>query len=150
MTTDTDARPHAAGCVVYRYGADGAPLILLIRDQYGQWTLPKGHLDAGEGAAEAAVREVREETGVSGTLGPLVGEIRYPVTNRRGETYVKRVAFFLLHADGAEVRPQAAEGISAAGWYAPGEALARTGYPDLRGVLLRAVELIGSPAQPSE
>ncbi len=44
----------AAGCVVYRYDPTGAPLLLLIHDQYGRWTLPKGRLDAGE--SEQAAR----------------------------------------------------------------------------------------------
>jgi 8-oxo-dGTP pyrophosphatase MutT (NUDIX family) len=150
MTAEADALPHAAGCVVYRYDTSGAPLILMIRDQYGHWTLPKGHLDPGEGAAEAAVREVREETGVSGALGPPLGEISYPVTSRRGETYVKRVAFFLLRASSEQLTPEAAEGISAAGWYPPRVALARNGYEDTHEVLSRAVELIAAEPQPSE
>src|SRR5262249_17291528 len=58
---------RAAGCVVYRY--DGrAPLVLLILDKYGRWTLPKGHLKAGEREEQAAMREVLEETAAPGTL----------------------------------------------------------------------------------
>ena len=148
MTDKTS--PHAAGCVVYRFGEGGAPLLLLIRDQYGRWTLPKGHLERGEPASAAAVRETLEETGVAGELGALVGEISYPVTNRRGETYTKRVAFYLLRADGSAVTPQADEGISDAGWFPPDEALARNGYEDMRGLLRRAIELIGDAARPSD
>ncbi|MEN9938421.1 MAG: hypothetical protein RLZZ387_5000 [Chloroflexota bacterium] len=142
--------PHAAGCVAYRRDAAGAPLVLMIEDQYGRWTLPKGHLEPGEGAAEAAQRETEEETGVSGELGPLVGEITYPVTRRSGETYTKRVAFYLLRAAGDALALQAEEGISAAGWLTPEEALARNGYEDMRGLLVRAVELIGAAGQTSE
>lgn len=140
--------PHAAGCVVYRYDDRGAPLLLLINDQYGLWTLPKGHLDPDEDAAAAAVREVREETGVTGALGPLVGEVRYPVTTRKGRQYVKRVAFYLLLADGVQLTPEAAEGIGDAGWFTPQETLARNGYPDMRELLTRAIGLI--EAQPSD
>ena len=49
---------RAAGCVVYRDDGAGARLILLIQDKYGSWTLPKGHLEAGEDEPAAAVREV--------------------------------------------------------------------------------------------
>lgn len=141
--SETTAQPHAAGCVVYRHDAAGGPLILLIKDQYGFWTLPKGHLEDGEEAPAAAAREVEEETGVSGALGPLVGQISYPVVTKKGRRYVKRVAFYLMRADGERIVPQAEEGISAAGWYPPQEALALNGYADMRPVIVRAVELIG-------
>ena len=147
MTNSDLALPHAAGCVVYRY-EDGEPLVLLIRDQYGRWTLPKGHLDPGETAEQAAVREVHEETGASGTLGPFVGEISYLVTSRKGNRYTKRVAFYLLRTTSAVVAPQAEEGITAAGWFAPDAALTRNGYEDIRLLLRSAIALIRAETQP--
>ena len=132
----------AAGCVVYRYDPTGAPLLLLIHDQYGRWTLPKGHLEAGESEQTAAVREVLEETGLSGELGALVARIVYTVRSKRGLERLKQVAFFLLHADGSEARPQAEEGISAAEWFTPEAALARIGYPQVRDVLAQAVTML--------
>jgi len=132
----------AAGCVVYRYDATGAPLLLLIHDQYGHWTLPKGHLEAGESEQTAAVREVLEETGLSGELGALVARIVYNVRSKRGMERLKQVAFFLLRADSSEAHPQAEEGISAAEWFAPEVALARIGYPQVRDVLARAVTML--------
>ena len=135
--------PDAAGCVVYRYDEHGQPLILLIHDQYGKWTLPKGHLDAGESAEAAAVREVREETGMGGELGAFVGTITYPV-QKKGASYLKRVDFFLLHADGSDAVPEAAEGITAVEWFPPGEAEERAGYDQIRLVIARAATLIPS------
>ena len=132
----------AAGCVVYRHDATGAPLLLLIHDQYGRWTLPKGHLEAGESEQTAAVREVLEETGLSGELGALVARIVYTVRSKRGMERLKQVAFFLLRADNSEAHPQAEEGISAAEWFAPEVALARIGYPQVRDVLARAVTML--------
>ena len=132
----------AAGCVVYRYDPSGAPLLLLIHDQYGRWTLPKGHLEAGESEQTAAVREVLEETGLSGELGALVARIVYTVRSKRGLERLKQVAYFLLRADSAEAHPQAEEGISAAEWFAPEAALARIGYPQVRDVLARAVTML--------
>ena len=132
----------AAGCVVYRHDATGAPLLLLIRDKYGHWTIPKGHLEVGESEQAAAVREVLEETGLSGELGALVARIVYTVRSKRGLERLKQVAFFLLRADSSEVRPQAEEGISAAEWFAPEAALARIGYPQVRDVLAQAVTML--------
>ena len=66
------------------------------------WALPKGKLDPGESAAEAAVREVREETGVEGRLVEKLGDIRYVYRanwdGANGEKIFKVVSFFLLHA----------------------------------------------------
>src|SRR5215467_7732126 len=66
------------------------------------WALPKGHIDAGESAAETARREVREETGVEGRLVEKLGDIRYVYTanwdERKGERIFKVVSFFLLRA----------------------------------------------------
>jgi len=132
----------AAGCVVYRHDSRGAPLLLLIHDQYGHWTLPKGHLEAGESEQAAAVREVLEETGLSGELGALVARIVYTVRSKRGLERLKQVAFFLLHADSSEARPQAEEGISAAEWFTPEAALARIGYSQVRDVLAQAVTML--------
>jgi 8-oxo-dGTP pyrophosphatase MutT (NUDIX family) len=53
---------RAAGVVVVRETADG-PRVLLLR-AYRNWDLPKGRLEDGETPLEAAIREVREETGL--------------------------------------------------------------------------------------
>jgi 8-oxo-dGTP diphosphatase len=132
----------AAGCVIYRRDPTGMPLLLLIHDKYGRWTLPKGHLEAGESEQAAALREVLEETGLSGELGALIASIVYTVRSKRGLERPKQVTFFLLHADSSEARPQAEEGISAAEWFTPEEALARIGYPQVRDVLARAVTML--------
>ena len=61
---------RAAGGVVYRTDQSGETQFAIIhRPAYDDWTLPKGKLDGGETAEEAAVREVEEETGLQVTLG---------------------------------------------------------------------------------
>jgi 8-oxo-dGTP pyrophosphatase MutT (NUDIX family) len=62
------------------------------------WALPKGLIDPGENPAETALREVREETGVSGRLVEKLGDVRYVYTRRGGERVFKVVSFFLLRA----------------------------------------------------
>jgi 8-oxo-dGTP pyrophosphatase MutT (NUDIX family) len=61
----------------------------------GVWALPKGLIDAGESGAATAVREVAEETGLTGRLVGKLGDVRYVYT-RRGERVFKVVSFFLL------------------------------------------------------
>ena len=54
----------SAGGVIYRWDGQTAH-VLLIRDRYHHWGFPKGHLEGTETAADAALREVAEETGLS-------------------------------------------------------------------------------------
>ena len=66
----------AAGVVVF---GRGRTVLLVHRPKYDDWSFPKGKLDAGERAAVAAVREVREESGLDVRLGIPLGSQRYPV-----------------------------------------------------------------------
>ena len=59
------------------------------------WALPKGLIGSGESAAEAAVREVAEETGLEVRLMEKLGDVRYVYT-WEGERVFKVVSFFLL------------------------------------------------------
>ncbi len=93
-------RELSAGGVLVRV-VRGRPMVAAIRPQgkpAGVWALPKGLIDEGESPAEAAVREVREETGVAGHLVEKLGDVRYVYTRRDGERVFKVVSFFLLRA----------------------------------------------------
>jgi 8-oxo-dGTP pyrophosphatase MutT (NUDIX family) len=93
-------REFSAGGVLVRT-VGSRPMLAAIRPQgkpEGVWALPKGNIDAGESAAETAVREVREETGVEGRLVEKLGDVRYVYTRRGGMRIFKVVSFFLLRA----------------------------------------------------
>ena len=77
----------------------GRTMVAAIRPRGREkvWALPKGRIDAGESAAETAVREVREETGVEGRLVEKLGDVRYVYT-WDSERIFKVVSFFLLQA----------------------------------------------------
>ena len=132
-----DTAPHAAGCVIFNATPDG-PRILLIFDQYGQWTFPKGHLEAGETSAAAAIREVFEETGIQGELGALVQTIYYDVV-KKGRTLHKQVDFFVMHTTQRAVTLQASEGISDYRWVDAATAMTLLSYDQMQAVLTAAL-----------
>ena len=96
-------REFSAGGVLVR-SIGGRSHVAAIRPQgkSGVWALPKGKIDPGESAAETAVREVFEETGVHGRLIEKLGDVRYVYTatweGAKGEKIFKVVSFFLLRA----------------------------------------------------
>ena len=88
-------REFSAGGVVVRRLRSGWHLAAIRPAGKEVWALPKGLIAPGEGAAETAVREVTEETGVEGRLLEKLGDVRYVYT-WKGERVFKVVSFFLL------------------------------------------------------
>jgi 8-oxo-dGTP pyrophosphatase MutT (NUDIX family) len=94
-------REISAGGVVYREGDGGSVEVVVIvptrraPDGSPVLALPKGHVDPGETAVQAAEREVREETGIDAQLVHDLGEVRYWY-RRGGRTVPKSVSFYLF------------------------------------------------------
>src|SRR5919198_276550 len=103
MPAERPEREFSAGGVVVR-NFRGRPHIAAVRVKDGSvLALPKGHIDPGESAAEAAEREVREETGGSGDLVEKIDDIRYWYV-RDGRRVLKVVSFFLFRYRSGSVR----------------------------------------------
>ncbi len=142
MEAPTEARIElSAGGVVFRLSAAGAVEVLLIQDSYRNWGFPKGHVEGGESREGAAIRECREETGL--TRLEIVGEIATTDWYFRsaGALVHKFCDYFVLIADPAEkARPRAVEGIQDCAWLDPEAASERITYANARRVLRRAVQ----------
>ena len=148
MTRARAQRETSAGGVVYRL-EHGVPLFLLIRDSYANWGFPKGHLESGERAEDAALREVREETGLGalelrGAIDTIDWYFRF-----RGRLIHKVCHFFLMETSQAETAPQSAEGITACRWTSYGEATDAISYGNARTVLRMAYEMISGTRSPA-
>src|SRR5215469_13956837 len=68
---------QAAGGILLRKSSRGDEVMLVQRKRYDDWTLPKGKLKPGESFADAALREVEEETGCRAELGRYLGALGY-------------------------------------------------------------------------
>jgi 8-oxo-dGTP pyrophosphatase MutT (NUDIX family) len=132
-------RETSAGGVVFRNGR-GGPLFLLIRDSYRNWGFPKGHIEKGESSEAAALREVREETGLNG----LVARGRIDTIDWhfrfRGRLIHKVCHFYLMESPNGRTRPQRDEGITACRWLPIEKARTVISYGNARTVLERAFE----------
>lgn len=117
-----------AGGVVFR--RDGA--VLLLQHLEGTWVFPKGHLDPGESALEAALREVEEEAGVFATCpnAQLSETTRYE--NARGVP--RTITWYLLLTDATE--PVLREFLfPAGGFFTPAAAQAQLSFEEDRRLL---------------
>jgi 8-oxo-dGTP pyrophosphatase MutT (NUDIX family) len=85
----------AGGVVVRRLRGEWRLAAIRPAGKANVWALPKGLIGPRERAADAAVREVTEETGVEGRLIEKLGDVRYVYT-WRGDRVFKVVSFFLL------------------------------------------------------
>lgn len=93
-----EAEVLAAGGLVMRAGERGTEIALVHRPRYDDWSLPKGKLDDGESFEEAALREVKEETGLRCELGRPLEPASY--RDRKGRTKLVRY-FEMRPLDGA-------------------------------------------------
>jgi len=131
----------SAGGIVFRRQEGGIVTFLLIKDSYGNWGFPKGHLEDGESPADAAQRETAEETG----LGDL--QLRGPIRiidwhfRFRGRFIHKYCHFFLFESTEGDAVPQRDEGITDCRWCTLDEALKDLSYENARGVLRRAGDM---------
>jgi 8-oxo-dGTP pyrophosphatase MutT (NUDIX family) len=136
-------REVSAGGVVYRRSDDGIEIVLASRrTRRGQlaWGLAKGGIEDDESLEDAAVREVREETGLLAEIEGSLGETRY--------FYVwedvrirKTVHFFLMRHTGGDIDDRDDE-MEEIRWFPLERALKRAAYRGERDVLGRAAELL--------
>ncbi|WP_029151260.1 NUDIX hydrolase [Microbacterium indicum] len=74
---------YAAGGVLWRFAGGELEVALVYREKYRDLSFPKGKAERGESLAETAVRELEEETGIRGSLGPSLGTVRYGMPSGR-------------------------------------------------------------------
>jgi 8-oxo-dGTP pyrophosphatase MutT (NUDIX family) len=126
----------AAGGLVWRpAGKDGDAIEVAVvhRERHDDWSLPKGHVDAGEHPLQAAVREVYEETG----LGVVVGR-RSLTTRYEVDGAPKRVDYWVMRCVGGGGGFTPNDEVDELRWLSPTDAAALCSYPHDREVIADA------------
>ena len=101
LPSQTDVVQAAGGLVVRRQGGL-LEIVVVHRPVQQDWSFPKGKLEAGETLEVAALREVREETGMTCDLLRFIGHTEY--VDRKGRP--KTVAYWIMAATGGLLQPQ--------------------------------------------
>jgi 8-oxo-dGTP pyrophosphatase MutT (NUDIX family) len=130
--------------VVYRRSDDGIEVILASRrTRRGDlaWGLAKGGIEGDESMEDAAVREVREETGIEAVIEDSLGDTRYMYVWENVRIR-KTVHFFLMRATGGDVDDRDDE-MEEIRWFPLDRAMKRAAYRGERDVLRRAADRLG-------
>ncbi len=141
------SREFSAGGVVVR-DAGGRYEVAVIRPAgRNAIALPKGHIDPGETAAQAAAREVNEETGLTVELDRPLGDVSYVYRFQR-RTIFKLVSFFLFRWASGEVgaiTPLMRREVQSAWWVPLEIAVKELSYPGERRMAAKALSELSNP-----
>ena len=116
----------SAGAIILRE-IEGELKIALAQHRRSSktWTLPKGHVDAGESLEQAALREIYEETGLLNVqlirhLGSFVRES----IKSNGDVEQKTIHFYLAYSAGTEASSAPSDpSFIGVDWFSPGQTL---------------------------
>lgn len=130
----------AAGAVCWREVGKDIMVAMIYRGRYKDWSFPKGKVDPGETLAEAAVREIKEETGLKVKLGVPLSTVSYPID--KGRTKV-------VHYWAAKVSDKAVanskfkpdEEVSEVVWVKADQAFAKLSYKHDQELLQEVLDL---------
>ncbi len=90
----------AGGIVIHKKGTETF-VLLVHRIQHGDWAFPKGHIDDGETAEHAAIREIQEECGIATTVVSKLPALTYPTSSTPPELVTCHM--FLLNPASTEL-----------------------------------------------
>ncbi|CAB4939068.1 unannotated protein [freshwater metagenome] len=135
----------AGGLVLDRSGPVTKAALIARHDRRGRlvWSMPKGHLEPGETAEDAAIREVQEETGIESHVIATLGTIDFWFMSQERRIH-KTVHHYLLEADGGELSDADVEVVKVA-WIPLEEVSDLLRYPDERRLVGMVPGLLATP-----
>jgi ADP-ribose pyrophosphatase YjhB (NUDIX family) len=138
----------SAGGIVYRRTDGRVDVVLIARTSPAKrqiWALPKGWVEPGETIQGAALREIREETGLTGRLLDPLGHIEYSFYSPRDRAKIqKTVHFFLVEYLSGETADHDHE-VEEARWWPLDDALTQMTYDSERQMMVKAKDRLLTP-----
>lgn len=138
-------RELSAGGVVIRSNF-GKLQVLMIEDRFGFLALPKGHVDQGESFEQAALREVKEETGIECKLIARTGSHTYRFLDSCCSPVEKTVHYYVMKQAGGEIRPQPGESAEVM-WVGEESVNSIKTYPNVKEVIGQSLAIYAKLAQ---
>jgi len=133
-------RQFSAGGVIIKK-EKGQPRVLLIKDSYGHWIWPKGHIEKGETPEDAALREISEETGLKKIqIEERLGKQQYFFT-LQGKRIFKTVHIFLVKANAREKLVIQTSEIEKGQWFWASDALKTIEYKGAKEFLKKGIRI---------
>jgi 8-oxo-dGTP pyrophosphatase MutT (NUDIX family) len=130
-------RPTHAGGIVYRV-SDGVTKFLLVgpkKDRPREWVLPKGHIENGEEPDEAALREVREEAGVTARIACPLKTLEFEVNEKS-----VRMAIYLMEL----ISQSEPEEKRRCKWFSFEDAVSHATHADVKALLKEAAARVAA------
>jgi 8-oxo-dGTP pyrophosphatase MutT (NUDIX family) len=124
------------GVVIYKN-----KVLALYKNQNGRhmgWVMPKGNIEPNETHKQAALREVKEESGVTARVVKYLGKTQYSFKTSEQEIISKSVHWYLMTTNSFHCKPQAEEFFADVGFYKQHEAYHLLKFHDERQIMRRA------------
>jgi transcription antitermination protein NusB len=130
-----------AGAVVYAEH-EGQMYFALVHDIFGHWTLSKGKIEEAETVEAGAVRELKEETGLTVTIEAELGMNEYVASNPELGKVRKQVHYFLASSPYTDITLEQKGGLDDAKWFKVAEILELNFYEDILPIVTKAVTML--------